>query len=59
MRNIVGLPSRDTLAQQFEFKAAFALFRNLDRELMQFPAIVGKRFCFAENVGRTVDRDAE
>ena len=59
MRNIVRLPGRDALAQEFEFKAAFALFRNLDRKLVQLPTRIGKRFGLAENIGRTVDRDAE
>ena len=59
MRNIVRLPGRDALTQEFEFQTAFALFRNLDRKLVQLPTRIGKRFGLAENIGRTVDRDAE
>ena len=59
MRDVIRLPRRDALAQQFELQTAGALLRYLDGKLVQLAAHIAERLALAEDIGHAVDRDAE
>ena len=59
VRDVIRLPRRDALAQQFELQTAGVLLRDLDGELVQLAAHIAERLALAEDIGHAVDCDAE